>query len=107
MKNKHSNRTWFIYSCDSHTNRAVFIELNCDTEFGCSVQDIDHLGQKVNKNLNLAKLNSYDEVQLLKRSKKQLGLKFKVFIQDDPGGKIYRWPFDEGLRTVSRKAKSR
>lgn len=106
MKKKHSNRVWYVYPCDSHTNRSVFLELNADTEFGCSVEDVDFLGQKFNKNLNLARLNSYDEVQLLKRSKKQLNLKFKIFVQDDPGGKIYRWPFDNELQVSRKKIKS-
>lgn len=106
MKKNHSSRVWFVYSCDSHTNRSVFLELNANAESDCVVEDIDFQGQKTRKNLNLAQLHSYDEVQLLKRSKKQLSLKFKIFIQDDPGGKIYRWPFDEGIQSKSKKAKS-
>ena len=107
MKNKQSDRVWYVYSCDSHTNRTVFLELNVTAESDCSVEDVDHLSQKVQRNLNLARLHSYDEVQLLSRSRKSLGLKFKIFLQESPGGKIYRWPFDEDVRHFRKKAKSR
>lgn len=107
MKKQYSSRVWYVYPCDAHTNRSFFIELNSDLEFDCSVEDIDGVGQKINKILNLARLNSYDEIQFLKRSKKQLNLKFKIFAQDDPDGKIYRWPFDKEVKLLILKNKSR
>lgn len=106
MKNKHSNRVWYVYSCDAHTNRIVFLELNPYESMEATVEDVDFIGQKVNKTLNLAQLRSYDEVQLLKRSQKTLRIKFKIFIQDSPEGKIYRWPFDNEVSHLVQKAKS-
>lgn len=103
MKNKHEHRIWYVYSCDGYTNRAVFLELNPIECVDVEVEDLDKDKQKVLKKLNLARLNSYDEVQLLNKSKKSLRLNFKVFIQDDPDGKVYRWPFDEGLQPKKSK----
>jgi len=108
MKKKHSNRVWYVYSTDGgHTNGIIFRELNVSAEHDCTVEDIDSAFQKVQKTLNLARLNSYDEVKLLKRGRQNLRINFNIFVQDDPGGKIYRWPFDEGTNPVLVKPKSR
>ena len=108
MKNKHEHRILYVYSGNSHTNRIVFLELNRSDEcFDEIVEDIDYSYQKVKRTLNLARLNSYEEVKLLKNSKKSQRLNFKIFVQDEPDGKIYRWPFDEGARPLGRKTKSR
>jgi len=108
MKNKNKHRIWYIYSENGHTNRYVFLELNRTEEyFDEAVEDIDCSYQKVTRNLNLARLNSSEEVELLQKNKKSRNLDFKIFIQDDPGGKIYRWPLDEGARPPGRNSKSR
>ena len=108
MKKKHDRRIWYVYSGNSFTNRIVFLELNRSDEcFDETIEDIDCAYQKVTRTLNLARLNSYEEVKLLKKSKKSQHLDFKIFVQDDPDGKIYRWPFDEGARPVGRRTKSR
>ena len=107
MSRKKAHLFWFVHPCDGETRHYVVVDLNLSNFFDEVVEDIDNLHQKRNENLELFKLHSHDEVQLLNENKLSLRLNLKIFVQDDPDGKIYRWPFDEGARPLGRKTKSR
>jgi hypothetical protein len=108
MEHTRSTRIWYVFSCNKHTKRFVSIELNrTDDKFGVNVEDVDSKYQKVSRTLDLASLNSDDEVKYLREKRVSQKLAFKIFVQDEPDEKIYRWPRDEGARPVSAKPESR
>jgi len=103
MPNAKSNRIWYVYTCDARTNAIIFSELEPSPCYGYQVEDIDHKGRKFEKKTNLARVNSYEQIKMLRKSYKDINLCFQIFVQDSPGGKIYRWPFDKGLRGINKK----
>lgn len=94
MSRKKSHLFWYIHPCDGETRRFVMVDLNLRDFFEEVVEDVDDLRQKRNETLELFKLHSQDEAQLFKSNRKPRKLNFKIFVQDEPDGKIYRCPHD-------------
>lgn len=94
MPRKKSQKIWFAHPCNPETRRVLVIDFNLRDFSDEVVEDFDETHQKNNENFELFKLHSSDEAQFLKKNKKTLGIKFKIFIQDSPGDRIYRCPHD-------------
>ena len=108
MEKNKNTRAWYVYTTDVRTNRIIFSELDPtpDPCHGYWAEDLDHIhGRKMEVKINLVRLDSYEQIKLLRSSHKEINLYFHIFVQDSPGGKIYRWPFDKSLRKVKRSSK--
>jgi hypothetical protein len=94
MSKKFMKRIWLVHPCNEKTKKVLGVNLNLRDFFHEEVEEFDATNQKKNEELELVRLHSYDEVQYLRRNKKAFDINFKIFIQDYPDGKIYRWTHD-------------
>lgn len=95
---KNEFRIWYLYPEDAPTNKRIAIDFNPTERYDVEVEDIVD-GKKVVRKLSfMFQLNSYLEVQDINKRKKSAGLEYKIFVQDDPGDVICRWPHDFGLK---------
>jgi hypothetical protein len=94
----HKNRRWYVSYGDEFMNEIVcdLEGFDPDTDFiiGANVEDVDENNpqDKKMRQTNLAFIASWELISRLQKHKDRL--KFKIFVQDSLGGKIYRWPAD-------------
>jgi hypothetical protein len=105
MENKQeNNRAWYVYTTDATTIEAILSRLNPRPSPFCShwVEDIEHIGgRKFEVKMNLSKLNSCEQINELRNGHQNSHPSFRVYVQDNPGERIYRWPEDESLIRVN------
>lgn len=106
MANQQENNcAWYVYATDANAIKIIFSELEPRPSPTRSywVEDMEYVnGPKLEVRMSLIKLDSYEQLEELRNKRQDFRPPLRIYVQDNPGDKIYRWPEDGSLPKVKR-----